>query len=184
MKRYILYIFAIAYLFNIFQHAYEWLHTLIILRKLKRFIIAYKQKGAAFFSNPNVYKQQLNSLLRYSSAINKHDGYHSFLLSRKNQDYVNYDNAQKYYAIFLDVKDSKEYELMCSLNPINAVKILFSFPTTFLVRIGFRPRKANELITNIIGAIIECAILSLLEIYSTEIKEYIKIILDTLCNTP
>lgn len=166
MCKFLISVLLIIYIIEIAKRLHSLIEVCNCLKKLNNFSEAYKRKNHLVFSNSDTYMKQLNSLLNYSPVISKYCTYSSLSLSRTNDDYVNNENAMKYYKIFLDIKDLKCYELKCAFNPIVAIQSTLIFPVTILRWIGFNPQKISALFLSIIG----WTITYLLNTFQDEIK--------------
>ena len=169
-------IFLITYLLYCFYGICKYLQFKKCMRKHKKFIKSYQKGKHNMLFNDNFHSGNLNSLLRYYPVIYKY--FSSPELLRTNSDYENFDNSLKLYNQFLDKRDFKRHDMYKSFHPINTVNLFLSFPYNLLCRMGFRPRKANELLINIIGSIIELIFIGITQIYSEEIKLLIQSVLE------
>lgn len=167
----ILGIFIITYLMYGIYNVYKFFQFNKCMWKLKKFMKLYKKGTHNMICNDTYHKKSLNSLMRFYPIIYRY--FQNPKLSRSADDYTNFVHSQSLYKKFLDEKDFKRNNMFTSFSPLSTINLLLSFPYNFLYRVGFRPRKANTILINIIGNIIELVFLGLTQIYSEEIKMFI-----------
>lgn len=168
MYKYILYAFIFIYIFVILSNIHSLFEINRCIHKLQNFINSYNK---SFHYSEN--RKELNSLLKFYPTISKYRNCFSPTLSYSDHSSTTFEKSKTLYSEFLMRRNFISNDIKNAFNPLTTLKIIFSLPYKIITLMGFKPRKANINIINILGWIITTISTTLINMFFDEIKAFL-----------
>lgn len=141
----LLYTVAAIYLIIAIRAVCSVLDIRISIKKLKKFISVYESK--------NPCKKELKAALRRYPYIKRYTK--TAKLDHSLSEFSNKYNCEKLLPELYNAEDEKIREFWISMNPVHAVKVIFSFPAYVVSLFGVRQNDAAKFVVNSLFWVIE-----------------------------
>jgi hypothetical protein len=139
---------------------------------------SYTTIDALAQQSPTYQNALLNVLEKYPT-IQKYEPYYIAPMEYGQSNKENYMAAVDHYHYLLMKRNYLNQDLKTALNPLTAIKNIFSFPSAFIKWIGFSPKETTSKLFNLFSWLI----VFLLNLYGDEIKALIKLLFQHLFHT-
>ena len=166
MLKLLIILLIVIYVWLIFDKFIKFIKITSCINTLLDFLQATTPNTYTYSLDGDNYRNQLNAALVKYPDICEFTSYYSDALRYGETDYKNYIASANLYNELLMQRNFIRKEILDSLNPINAIKILISFPSSAFKLLGFKLNSSFAKIFNLVGWIITY----LLGMYKDEIK--------------
>lgn len=156
-------LFGISYVNTIVRAALKWVEVRMMLNKLTDF--------CAVFSFGE-YANELKHLMRIAPKINEIARYPE--LSYRDSDIITFEKADNIRQEIQMEHNRSRIAFFRALNPLRSARDVLVLPVSVVQSFGFLPKKVSAAIITIVGD----ASLYLLDMYKTEIKELISVVIE------
>lgn len=134
------------------------------LRLLMEFILIYGDSPSYCRPKPEVYRQELTSLLKYYPVVAEYVSYPK--LSYGDSDETTYEKSKKLASGLQMRSNAQRHKLLRSLNPLFSLKELVMLPVTAVRECGATPGVKASIAINVLGWLITY----ILDTFRPEIK--------------
>lgn len=165
--------FAFIYVWQIFKSIIRIYKIITCINVLHAFIYSATPSRYGPINKSKKYERLLKTVLRKYPDIDEFTTIYSTSLSYKDPSDETYRNSILLYQELLMKRNYLIKEFKQSLNPINAVKLVVTLPSTLIELIGFKPKESFAKLLNLVGWILAY----FLNLYSAEIKTFISSLL-------
>ena len=173
-------LFFAVYALSIAQSVFRFFNLNRIINILSAYLNSAEPEltpsGRALHIKP-IHEERLEDVRRLIPSMNEYLNSNTYCDIEYMEDSVTtYSKAINTYKELRMVRNYVRRAVFLSLNPLNALKALVSFPSKIIKFIGFKPKQVTSRILNILGWIITFLSVT----YRDEIKQIIDSIFDKL----
>lgn len=173
MLKFLVILLIVIYFWSILRNAAKFVKITSCIDSLCDFLKSTSPASYSHYLTGNSYREKLNAVLAKYPDICEFKSYYSDSLGYGASDYSNYLSSVNLYNDLLMQRNFLKKDIISCLNPISALKIMISLPSSVVRLFGFKVKPASIKFLNLIGWIITY----FLGMYQEEIKALISSLL-------
>lgn len=173
MLKFLVILLIVIYFWSILRNAAKFVKITSCIDSLCDFLKSTSPASYSHSLTGNSYREKLNAVLAKYPDICEFKSYYSDSLGYGASDYSNSLSSVNLYNDLLMQRNFLRKDIISCLNPISALKIMISLPSSILKQLGFKTKPAIAKLLNLFGWIIAY----LLSMYTEELKALINSLL-------
>lgn len=173
MLKFLTILLIVMYVWSILDNVVKFIKITSCINTLYNFLKSTSPTSYTHSLAGNDYRDKLNAVLAKYPDICEFTSYYSDSLRYGESDYKNYVASASLYNELLMQRNFLRKDIINCLNPINAVKIMISLPSSISKQLGFKIKPTLAKFLNVLGWIIAYV----LSMYTEDIKALINSLL-------